>query len=105
MSCGVGRTCGLDPTLLWLWCRPAATALIRPLAWEPPYAMGVALKRQKSINQLFYISRLQVAKKKKKKRCNRSPRCGASETNPTRKHEVAGLIPGLAQWVKDLALL
>ena len=22
-----------------------ATALIRPLAWEPPYAMGAALKR------------------------------------------------------------
>ena len=26
-------------------------------------------------------------------------------TNPTRNHEVSGLIPGLAQWVKDLALL
>ena len=34
-----------DPSLLWLWCRLAATALIGPLAWEPPYAMGVALKK------------------------------------------------------------
>ena len=25
--------------------RPAATALISPLAWEPPYATGVALKK------------------------------------------------------------
>ena len=33
-----------DPALLWLWCRPAATALVRPLAWKPPYAVGTALK-------------------------------------------------------------
>ena len=39
--------CGSDPELLWLWHRLAATALIRLLAWEPPYAVGVALKRQK----------------------------------------------------------
>ena len=47
MSCGVGRKRDFDPTLLWLWCRPAATAPIGPLAWEPPYTAGVALKRQK----------------------------------------------------------
>ena len=37
-----------DPALLWLWCRPAAVAPIRPLAWEAPYAVGAALKTQKS---------------------------------------------------------
>ena len=50
VSCGIGHGCSSDPTLLWLWRRPAATAPIRPLAWEPPYAVGVALentKRQK----------------------------------------------------------
>ena len=46
MSCGVGHRGGLDPMLLWLWCRPEATALIRPLAWELPYAIGVVLRRQ-----------------------------------------------------------
>ena len=51
MSCGVGRRYGLDPALLWLWCRLAATALIRPGAWEPPYASGAALKRQKTKKQ------------------------------------------------------
>ena len=51
MSCGVGRRLGLDPALLWLWYRLAASVLIRPLAWEqPPYATGVALERQKKKN-------------------------------------------------------
>ena len=27
---------------------------------------------------------------------------GAVETNPTRNHELVGLIPGLTQWVEDL---
>ena len=47
MSCGVDHRRGSDPTMLWLWRRPAAVAPIQPLAWEPPYAWGVALKRQK----------------------------------------------------------
>ena len=46
MSCGVGHRRGLDLALLWLWCRPAATAPIRPLALELPYATGAALKGQ-----------------------------------------------------------
>ena len=36
--------------------------------------------------------------------CFWSSRRGAAEMNPTRNHEVAGLILGLTQWVKDLAL-
>ena len=47
MSFGVSHRRGSDLALLWLGCRPAATTLIQPLAWEPPYAAGVALKRQK----------------------------------------------------------
>ena len=58
MSCGVGRRQGLDPRLLWLWRRLAATASIRPLAWEPPYAEGVAQEMAKR------------SKKKKKSYCN-----------------------------------
>ena len=54
MSCGVAWRCSLDLALLWLWHRLAAAALIQPLAWEPPYTVGVALKKKKK------------AKKKKK---------------------------------------
>ena len=32
--------------VVWLWSRLAAVALIRLLAWELPYAAGVALKRK-----------------------------------------------------------
>ena len=63
MSCGVGCRCGSDPALLWLWCRLVATAQIRPLAWEPPYAAGVALKRTED------------QKKKRKKSLCYSPLC------------------------------
>ena len=41
-----------------LWCGPVATSLITPLAWEPPYAMGGAIEKEKR------------PKKKKKKKKN-----------------------------------
>ena len=43
--------------MLWLCCRLEAVAPLRPLAWEPPYAMDVVLKSKKK------------KKKKKKKIC------------------------------------
>ena len=54
MCCDVGRRCGSDPVLLWLWCRAAAVDPIGPLAWEPPYAIGAALKRQKKSKTKIY---------------------------------------------------
>ena len=51
MSCGVSHRYGLDPALLWLWCRPAAVAQIRPLAWESPYTAGMALKSKAKQNK------------------------------------------------------
>ena len=80
-----------DPALLWLWCRLAAVALIRPLAWEPPYAPGMALKSKKK-------------KRKKENPIAVVPDVAQWLMNPTRNHEVGGSIPGLDQWVKDLAL-
>ena len=45
MSCDIVYRDGSNLALLWH--RLAATALIGPLAWEPPYAVGAALKRHK----------------------------------------------------------
>ena len=60
VSCGVGLRRGSDPALLWLWRRLAATAPIGPLAWEPPYAAGVAQEMAER------------PKKKKKESCRRN---------------------------------
>ena len=47
VSRGVGHRHGSGPELLWLWRRPAATAPIHLLAWELPYAKGMALNKDK----------------------------------------------------------
>ena len=51
MSYGVGHRHGLNLALLWLWCRPAAAFLIRPIARELPYATGAALKKMKKFKK------------------------------------------------------
>ena len=44
IGCCVAHTTG--SSLLWLWCRPVATALIRRLAWDSPYAASAALEKK-----------------------------------------------------------
>ena len=41
--------------MLWLWCRPAAAALIQPLAWERPYAVGTSLKKKRKKEIQAYL--------------------------------------------------
>ena len=41
-----------DLALLWLWCRPAATAPFQALAWKLPYVMGAALPKKKKADEL-----------------------------------------------------
>ena len=49
--------------MLWLWHRLAATAPIQLLAWELPYADGVALKDKKKKTKKKKV--IAVLKKKK----------------------------------------
>ena len=52
VSCGVSHRCSSNLAFLWLQHRLAAAALIQPLAWELPCAMGAALKKKKIIISL-----------------------------------------------------
>ena len=56
VSCDVGRRRSLDLALRRLCHRPAAVALIWPLAWEFPYAAGAALKRTKKKKKLSVVT-------------------------------------------------
>ena len=64
MSCGVGQRLGSDPALPWPWHRLVATALIQPLAWEPPYATGAAQEIATIITTTTTTKKRQKTKKK-----------------------------------------
>ena len=51
MSCAGSCRRSSAPALLWLWGRPAAATVTRPLAWERPQAADAALKRRKNKNK------------------------------------------------------
>ena len=60
MSHGVSCRCSSDPKLLWLWCRPVATARFQPIARELSYATGAALKWQKKKKRQFWSWKISV---------------------------------------------
>ena len=46
--------------MLRLWCRLAASAPIRPLTWDLPYAARGALKRKKKCLECFKQSNIKI---------------------------------------------
>ena len=56
------------PTLLWLWCRPAAVAPAGHVGWELLYVMGVVLKSKRKKKK---EKKKRKGKKKEKKSRNR----------------------------------
>ena len=50
VSCGVGRRRDWDLALLWLWCRLAAIAPVRPLFWEGSSICCTCDPKKKSIH-------------------------------------------------------
>ena len=70
-SCGVCHRCGSDATLLWLWHRPAAAALIPSLAWELPN-VGVALKKKMMYKNSVLLDLIYENRRNKKKQLKKS---------------------------------
>ena len=84
------RQCGFDPWPGTVGYQSGIAAAVRQLQWWLGFSPWPGN---------FYMPQMWPFKKKR-----RSFHCGTVETNPTSNHEVAGMIPGLAQWVGDSTL-
>ena len=88
MSCGVSHRRGLDPALLWSWCR-----------LEPPYtAAGAALEKAKNKQTISMVLKFSPCNSPEKTEVLRAPVVAQRVKNLTSIHEDS--IAGLTQWVK-----
>ena len=71
-----------------------------PVELVPPLRIWQTSLLQRSRPEVFFVGRFLTTNSVHLG----SSRCGTAKTNQTRKHEVAASIPGLTQWVRDLAL-
>ena len=95
------RGCGKKGTLVHCWwdCK-----LVQPL-WKTVWRFLIKLKIELPFDPGIPLLGIYPEKTRTQKDTCRSSHCGAVETNLTRNHEVASLIPGLTQWVGDPVLL